>query len=312
MKRLLVWIGIVIVVVIGSLALLNQRGLDDGIHYLRDMVTYSSSPATPLDPSGRFGFCEQFVTLRNAQRAAFIENYLNGRDIEYQALPIFDTNFNNILIQYGPPGALSIFSAHYDKAYDEPDYHGASDNSAAVCTLLVAAEALNRQPPSRPVGILFTGEEERGLVGARAFYDYARANNLQVQTAYNFDNIGRDGLAVRASGRRSGYAFTLPLVGELIYDGRQVYPVEPYKASDPALVQSLQQFAPVTNYDRMIAQSDGTYWQEQGWRAVNISSDNIYYLDITWHTFRDRVELLDQSNFQESLDLVLALAQQTQ
>lgn len=307
-KRLLVLIAIVILVIIGSLALLNVRGLDDGLLYLQDMVTYSSPPAKPLDPNGRFGFCEQFVTLRNAQRAAFMENYLQARQIAYETLPIFDSNFNNILVRLGSPGALTIFSAHYDKKYDEPDYHGASDNSAAVCMLLVAADTLNRQPPLRPVAVLFTGEEERGLIGARAFYDDARVNNLQVQAVYNFDNIGRDGLAVRASGRRSGYAFTLPLLGELIYDGRQVYPAEPYTAGDVELVQSLQRYAPVTNYDHMIAQSDGTYWAEQGWRAVNLSSDNIYYLDITWHTFRDRVELLDQSNFEQALDLVLALA----
>lgn len=330
MKRVLKGSGIVVLGIVALCVGLNLNSLDDGIQYLQDMFAYVPVSAQPLDPKGRFGFCEQFATLRNAQRAQFIVNFLEARGIAFQRLPIYDTKFDNIFAPFARRGNESeshqaavwrtiqafvpytIFSAHYDKVYDDPDYQGASDNSAAVCMLLVAAEELNRARPPRPVAILFTGQEEVGLVGARAFYDYATENNLQVADVLNFDNIGRAGLAARASGERSGYVFTIPLWGEFVYDGRKFSPASAYRQPDARLMQQLQRVGPIKLYDRMVAQSDGTYWQERGWNAVNLTSDNIYYLDETWHTYGDRVELLEQDNFQRALELVLGYARQEQ
>jgi len=307
------WLGAVLAVVglvLLALVVFNWNSLDDGLRYVRDMVAYKPPPAVALDPAGKFGFCEQFVTLRNAQRAQFIENYLDARDIPFKRVPIQDTGFNDILVRYGDAGPYTVFSAHYDKRYDDPEYQGASDNSAAVCMLLVAAAELAQSSPARPTAILFTGEEERGLLGANAFYDYAMANSLPVAEVVNLDNIGRDGLASRASGERSGYAFTIPVLGEFIYDGRTVEPSQPYQQPDSALLDRLSAVVPLARYDRMIAKSDGTAWLNKGWNAVNLSSDNVYYLDITWHTYGDRTELLDQANLERALALVLGYARQ--
>ncbi|MCC7162574.1 MAG: hypothetical protein IT331_08775 [Anaerolineae bacterium] len=41
-------------------------------------------------------------------------------------------------------------------------------------------------------------------------------------------------------------------------------------------------------------------------------SDDIYYLDETWHTYADRVELLDQTNFERAIELIVGYAQTTQ
>jgi hypothetical protein len=70
----------------------------------------------------------------------------------------------------------------------------------------------------------------------------------------------------------------------------------------------IRSIVPVGLYDRMVANSDGTYWQERGWNAVNLSSDDIYYLDETWHTHGDRVELLEESNFERAVDLMVGYA----
>lgn len=305
-------IGFIALVVFGlaMFALVNLNSVDDGVRYLQSAAAYSPQPAQPLDVSSQFGFCGEFVKLRNAQRAQFIANYLEARGIAYQRLPIFDTNFDNFFVSFRPQGPYTIFSAHYDKVYDDPEYHGASDNSAAVCMLLAAAAELNRQPPQQPVAILFTGQEEVGLVGAKAFYEYAAQNNVQVADVLNFDNIGRAGLAVRASGDRSGFAFTIPLLGEFVYDGRVVAPASSYRQPDAKLLEQMRRAGTVTLFDRMIAKSDGTYFQDRGWNAVNLSSDDMYYLEQTWHTYADRVELLEQTNFQRALDFVLNYARQ--
>ncbi len=145
-----------------------------------------------------------------------------------------------------------------------------------------------------------------------SFYEYATQNNLAVASVLNFDNIGWAGLAARASGERSGYVFTLPLLGEFVYDGRAVSPASSYRQPDARLLELLRRIVPITHYDRMVANSDGAYWQARGWNAVNLSSDNIYYLAETWHTYGDRVELLEQGNLERALKLTLGFARQEQ
>lgn len=309
MKRALKWLGIAAPVVVLLLLVVNWNSWDDGILYLQALFAYHETPAQPLTESGRFGFCRQFVGLRNAQRAQFIENFLDTRGIAFQRLPIFDTKFDNLFVPLAAQGPYTIYSAHYDKIFDEPDYQGASDNSAAVCMLLVAAEELQKQKPNRPIAFLFTGEEEVGLVGAKAFYEYATQDHVQVANVLNFDSMGRAGIAARASGRRSGFVFTLPPFGEWVYDGRQLAPASAYQQPDAKLLAALNRIAPLTHLDRMVASSDGTYFQERGWNAINFTSDDIFYLDETWHTFKDRIELLDETNFERVVDLMVGYAQ---
>lgn len=317
MRRAVKWIGTGLVAVLALVAILNLASLDDGILYLQDMTTYSETPVKPLDANGRFGFCYQFVQLRNAQRAQFIQNFLQARDISFELLPIrdehgVDTGFDNIFAPFGDEGPYTIFSAHYDKFFDEPGYEGASDNSAAVCMLLVAADELNKAKPARPIAFLFTGQEERGLLGARAFYEYATTNKVRVAEVLNFDSMGRAGIAARALGDKSGFVFTIPLLGEYVYDGRTLGPASTYQQSDVGLLARLRRIVPLAEFDRMVANSDGTYWKAQGWNAINFTSDDIYYLDETWHTYADRVELLDQTNFERAIELIVGYAQTTQ
>lgn len=317
MRRVLLWVGGALLAVLVLFVVLNLASLDDGVLYLQDMAAYNDTPAKSLDEGGRFGFCHQFVTLRNAQRAKFIENFLRARGIPFQLLPIqgangTDTGFDNIFVPFADSGPYTIYSAHYDKLFDEPGYQGASDNSAAVCMLLVAADELKQTRPNRPLAFLFTGEEERGLVGARSFYDYATANNVQVGEVLNFDSMGRAGIASRALGTKSGFVFTIPLLGEYVYDGREFGPASAYQKADAGLLARLNRIVPLTELDRMVANSDGTYWKAQGWNAINFTSDDVYYLDETWHTFGDRVELLDQTNFERAVELMVGYAQSAQ
>ncbi len=312
MKRVLAGLGIFALLCAGLFALVNVNSLDDGMRYLQNVANYVPSPTQPLDARGKFGFCEQFMALRNAQRAQFIANYLDARGIAYQRLPIGETGFDNFFVPFAAQGPYTIFSAHYDKFFDDPEYQGASDNSAAVCMLLVAAAELQAQHPARPVAILFTGEEEIGLVGAKAFYKYATQNNVRVAGVVNFDNIGRAGLVARASGERSGFVFAIPLLGEFVYDGRALNAASAYRQPDAQLMARLRRVQPITVFDRMVAKSDGTFFQDSGWNAVNVTSDDIYYLEQTWHTYGDRSELLAQDNLERALDLVVNYARQEQ
>lgn len=314
MKRVLKGVGIALLVILLALVVVNWNSWDDGVLYLQDMAAYTDVSPRPLNENGRFGFCNQLVMLRNAQRAEFIENYLNARGIAVERLPIYpatnERQSDNLLVTFGETGPYTIYSAHYDKRFDEPDYQGASDNTASVCMLLVTAEELSKTPPSKPIAILFIGEEEVGILGAKAFYEYATANNFQVAQVLNFDSMGRAGLAARAAGVSSGFVFTIPLVGDYVYDGRSLYPAAPYRQPDANLITRLQRLVPFAVFDRMVANSDGTYLYERGWNAINFTSDDIYYLDVTWHLPGDRLELVDESNFDRAVDLMLAFARE--
>lgn len=111
MTRVLKWFGIVALVVLLTFIIANWNSWDDGVLYLQDMFAYTETPAQPLNGNGRFGFCKQFVTLRNAQRAQFIKNYLDVRGIKIQRLPIYDTSSTICLCRF-PDSRIEFVSAN--------------------------------------------------------------------------------------------------------------------------------------------------------------------------------------------------------
>lgn len=286
----------------------NLQSVDEVAFYLRDALNFDREQVTPIDPKGPYDFCNQFAALNNAQRAVFLQKYLDKGGIDYQKLPVPNTGSNDIFVPFNVQGPLTIFSAHYDKLIDDPEYQGASDNSAAVCMLMAAAADLRQRPPSRPVGILFTSAEEIGMLGSQAFVEEARRTNLLIEEVINFDNIGRGGLSVRPSSIRPGFAFSLPFLGDWVYDGRVIRKGVSYPLANPIVSAELNRFVPIRIYDRMTSLSDGTVFEKAGIPAVNVSTDNMYYLDRTWHTYADRMELLDSRNLDSALRLVLDVA----
>jgi Zn-dependent M28 family amino/carboxypeptidase len=147
----------------------------------------------------------------------------------------------------------------------------------------------------RPVAFLFTGAEEQGLLGARAFVDWAGQSGLGVAEVINLDMIGRDRLAVRPEAL-PGFYFRLPVVGEVVFDGSRLRRGWPYEQPDAALVARLQRVAgdDLVVYRRVTAHSDGGVFQAAGLPVVSLSSDNAYYLNRVWERDADRVELLDE------------------
>lgn len=286
----------------------NLQSADEIAFYLRDALNFDREQVTPIDPKGPYAFCYQFAVLGNAQRAVFLQNYLEERRIDYQKIPVPNTGSFDIFVPLNAQGPLTIFSAHYDKLIDDPEYQGASDNSAGVCMLMAAAAELRQHPPSRPAGILFTSAEEIGLLGSQAFVEEGRRTNWSIAEVINFDNIGRGGLSVRPSSNRPGFAFSLPFLGDWVYNGRVIRNGVSYPLANPIVSAELSRFAPIRIYDRMTSLSDGTVFENAGIPAVNVSTDNMYYLDRTWHTYADRMELLDTRNLESALKLVLDVA----
>ena len=294
-----------VLLLLAALILPNARALYEGVFfYLRDVVTYDPHAVKPVRQDGRYASVYDLVRLRNAERRAYIVQRANRLAVFELSIP--DSQLTNIFVRSDAPGPYTIFSAHYDKLYDNADYQGASDNTAAVSVLLAAMDELARRGDADNCAFLFTGEEETGLRGARAFVEYARANNIPIRAIVNFDNIGRGKLAIRPSAERPGFVFTLPLFGDFAYDGRALNSSPAYPIANVRLTQELVRAQPgIVVYEHFTALSDSNVFQTNGIDTVAISGDDMYYLELTWHTYADRVELLDEDNLDLAFDLIL-------
>jgi Zn-dependent M28 family amino/carboxypeptidase len=178
-----------------------------------------------------------------------------------------------------------------------------------VSVLLAGLAELAGRSDAGNRAFLFTGEEETGLRGAKAFYEYARANGVPIRAVVNFDNLGRGKLAIRPSANVPGYVFTVPLLGDFAYDGRMLLASPPYALANGRLTQSLLRVQPdLVVYERFTAVSDSNVFEANGIDTVAISGDDMHYLELTWHTYDDRIELLDERNLERAHELILQYA----
>ncbi|HEX3000407.1 MAG TPA: M28 family peptidase, partial [Armatimonadota bacterium] len=198
---------------LAALLVPNTRSLYEGsLFYVRGAVM----PPTGIQPvrrDGRYASLYDLVRLRNAERFDYIlaQFALPGLSVEKIRIP--NSPMRDLFVRFNNSEPLTVYCAHYDKLYEDPNYQGASDNTAAVSTLLAGIEELARRGQSGSRAFLFTGEEERGLTGATAFVEYARANRIAIRDIVNFDSLGRGRLTIRPSADLPGFVFALPFYG---------------------------------------------------------------------------------------------------
>jgi Zn-dependent M28 family amino/carboxypeptidase len=85
------------------------------------------------------------------------------------------------------PAEQVFVSAHYDSVTNCP---GADDNGSGVAGVLEAARVLALQPHDRTVVVACWDEEERGLIGSRAYVTRAAAAGDQIVASFVFEMIG--------------------------------------------------------------------------------------------------------------------------
>lgn len=300
---------LVVLLLLAAIILPNLRSLYEGIFfYLRDMSTYTPNPPRFVQRDGRYASVYDLVQLRNAERRTYLLNRLKQSNLSVTEIPIPNSQTPNLFVRFNSAGPYTIFSAHYDKLFDEIEYQGASDNTAAVSVLLAAMEELARSGAGGNRAFLFTSEEEKGLRGSQAFVAYAQdaAHLIAIKEILNFDNVGRGRLAIRPSASVPGFIFTIPLIGDYGYDGHTVRPSPPYPLAPLRLRQAILRAQPATTvYEKFTALSDSNVFQANSIDTVAISGDDISYLERTWHTYADRVELLDEANLDLAFELIL-------
>jgi Zn-dependent M28 family amino/carboxypeptidase len=318
-------VNIIVLIIVAMLALLivpNLRALYEGIFfYLRDTFAYTPTPSKQVSRDGRYGSLYDLVQMRNTERRDYLLKSLGESKISVTQIPIANSQLPNLFIRFNATAPLVIFSAHYDKLFDDANYQGASDNTAAVSVMLAAAkemaksnsgdcvvarEACALRNAMTPIAFLFTGEEETGLRGSQAFVEYARANNMAIREIINFDNIGRGKLGIRPSAPIPGFIFTIPFVGDYAFDGRNLTASPSYPLANARVTKNVLRAQPNTTvYERFTALSDSNVFEQNGIDTVAISGDDMAFLERTWHTYEDEVELIDEVNLELAYELMM-------
>ena len=303
-KRILLFLVLIILAVF---VLSNLHSLSEGIvYYVIPAVTYSPTLGQLVSRTGRFASVYDLVQLRNIDRRDHIVKHLDSPNISVTQIPIPDSETTDMFARFNSTGPYTIFCAHYDKYHDDANFQGASDNTSGVSVLLAAAQALASRGNAGDFAFLFTGEEETGLRGAAAFVDYARANHILIRDIVDFDSLGRDALAIRPSADQPGFFFALPFGVDIAFDGSAFQRGRAYPLANARLTQSLLRAQPdLVVLQRFTALSDSNVFQANGIDTVAISSSNMYYLQLTWDTYADRVELLDERNLEKAYELIM-------
>jgi Zn-dependent M28 family amino/carboxypeptidase len=130
-------------------------------------------------------------TPEAAATAAWIAAELRAAGYE-PLLPSIDalTGQTNVVAEIGTRDAATVaIVAHYDHL--GPGFPGADDNASGVAAALAVARDLRRHPVAGRVVFVFTGGEEVGLLGARAYAAAPTVPLAEIRAVYNLDMVGR-------------------------------------------------------------------------------------------------------------------------
>ena len=85
------------------------------------------------------------------------------------------------------PDEIIVFTAHYDSVVFS---HGVFDNMTGCVTLLELVRHYLKNAPKRTVKFIFTGSEERGLLGSKAFVAAHEDQLANIRLCVNVDMTG--------------------------------------------------------------------------------------------------------------------------
>lgn len=178
------------------------------------------------------------------------------------------------------PGPPILLVAHHDSVPAGP---GAGDDGSGVATLIEVGRVLSREPPDKPVLLLFTDGEELGLLGAEAFV--AKKDRPPPIAALNVEARGTSGpsLMFQTVGGSARFA----------------------RLASSAVERPVTTSLAAAVYARMPNDTDLTVLGKHG-----IAGANFGFIGsaANYHTPRDALAQLDRGSLQHHGDTVLALS----
>jgi acetylornithine deacetylase/succinyl-diaminopimelate desuccinylase-like protein len=192
-------------------------------------------------------------TIENRQEArTYLSALLTSFGLEAKRQPYGTAGGENVyaVLSSGTPTAGAIvLGAHYDSVLRAP---GANDDASGVAAVAAVARAMTPVTPrTRDLIIVFFDEEERGLVGSRAFAQMLQDEGRAVDSVHTIDQMGWD--------QNHNRAIEL----ELPYDGA----VEIYERAAKSLGLDIPMFTtPETG-------SDHNAFRRLGFKAIGVTEE---------------------------------------
>jgi hypothetical protein len=229
----------------------------------------------------------------HAERMAVGTVEVPARDVPgviHRAARTRETHDPDLVVRFGPPGRALLIMAHYDSVPDSP---GAIDNAAAVGVVLELARVLALAPPPQPVMLVFTANEEIGLIGAEAL---AARHGDDVRFAVALDLVGgRGALSLNGASRLIGSAELAWIAGAAARAGVVVSAPLPHRV--------------ISRWWPEIERSDHGPFTRRGIPAVHLyhRGQDGESIDLAYHSARDTAARIDRRSLDEIGRLLRAL-----
>ncbi|MEO8704365.1 MAG: M20/M25/M40 family metallo-hydrolase [Kofleriaceae bacterium] len=165
--------------------------------------------APPRDPMAEASLVEDLAWLTHKDRAGrgsytgdarataqWLVEQLAAAGAKPALLPIpAIANQSNVVAAFGPAtGKAMLVTAHYDHlgVIGGRMHPGADDNASGVVVALAVARELGAHPPAGRIVFVFTGAEEAGLAGAKAYVAAPTVPLAEIRAVFNLDMVGRN------------------------------------------------------------------------------------------------------------------------
>jgi len=301
LRRKRVWIPLGVVALLAYPVSMNWHGLAEGIPYLIDGARYEPAAAHPIGKDGPLAVTYELVTASSRERMDIIKRELTAASVSFQGIPVAE-GYENIFVPGDLSGEVLIIEAHYDKLVDDPAFHAATDNTGSVVALLAAIRDLKDELPGRPVAFLFTALEERWLVGAYHFIEYAEREDFRINGAVCFDMVGRGRSVIATPAGKVGFRFHVPFYGWRLYTGEGFVDVPQVWPIDESMRKAYLPGVPA--YRAFLTCSDANAFLENRIPAVHVIGDNFWHNQQVWSQYADTVDRLDEQDLLAAKDLI--------
>ncbi|MDO8436160.1 MAG: M20/M25/M40 family metallo-hydrolase [bacterium] len=297
-KRKIFLVFILVSLLAIFLVAINFSSFLEGIKFLYNGLTYSEISNNPINPNGKYGAIYDLVKIFSIERMEYIRKYLNSKNIDYKLIPNPGGEDNILVSNISNKDSYTLIVAHYDKYTEKEDYQGALDNAASVVVLLnLISDLGDKKLLPENVGFLFTGLEEKGILGSQYFVYWAKANNYKIKRAIVLDMIGRGNLMAMTPGVKNGLKFNIPFVAEILINFPPVINAK-YWNIDNSIID-FKKYGIKTN-NNVVTTSDASSFLLLGIPAAHLSSDNIWHILNVMHTNKDTIEKLDEKSLENA------------
>jgi len=280
---------------------INRYSLVEGVGYLLDGITYKPVASNPVRQDGPFGIIHKLVSLSSQERMEAIKSTLLGEGVRLNAIPVID-GYENIFVPGDVSNGFILVEAHYDKKMDDPAFQAATDNTGSVAVLLSAIRYLKEELPKRPVGFLFTPLEERGLIGAHRFIEYARQNEYRIKGVLCLDMVGRGKPVLATPANSAGFRFYVPFYGPILFDGRHLCKGPTSWGIDKSMVDTY--LSKIDTYRAFLSHTNANAFIDAGTPAVHLEGNNMWHADQVWGRYTDTIDRLDEQDLLQCKKLV--------